>query len=92
MPFRKLDIDQTYPKYTWIEIDVVRNLKDFRPETYRPDLTNISVESRPKKVDWDRPEHIQKLYNDLFKQEYSRNTIEFWSAWFFPECTTSTKE
>lgn len=29
-----------------------------------------------KKLKDIRPEHIQKLYNDLFKQEYSRNTIE----------------
>lgn len=53
VPFRKLEIDQEYPKYTWIEIDAVRNTTDFRPETYRPDLSTIIVEAKLKKADWD---------------------------------------
>lgn len=32
------DSEQQYPKYSWIEIDLVRNSKDFRPESYRPKL------------------------------------------------------
>ncbi len=36
IPFRKLDYDKQYNKYDWIEIDLVRNESDFRPESYRP--------------------------------------------------------
>jgi len=36
IPYRKLDYDHQYKKYQWIELDVERNTKDFRPESYRP--------------------------------------------------------
>jgi hypothetical protein len=36
MPFRKKPNDQRYKKYDWIEIDLVKNEKDYRPESYRP--------------------------------------------------------
>lgn len=36
IPFRKLGYNSQYRKYEWIEIDLVRNKEDFRPETYRP--------------------------------------------------------
>lgn len=69
VPFRKLDIDQKYPKYTWIEIEATRNTKDFRPETYRPNLSTISVEARPTKADWDERRRIifknKKVYTNL---------------------------
>ena len=69
VPFRKLDIDQKYPKYTWISMDVERNTKDFRPETYRPDLSTILVEERSVKVDWDERRKIvfknKKIYTNL---------------------------
>lgn len=69
VPFRKLDIEQKYPKYTWIEIDAVRNTADFRPETYRPDLSTIVVEEKSKKVDWDERRRIifknKKIYTNL---------------------------
>jgi len=69
VPFRKLDFDQKYPKYTWIEVDVERNTKDFRPETYRPDLSTLSVGAKPKKADWDERRRIifknKKVYTNL---------------------------
>jgi hypothetical protein len=51
IPFRLLEDDQKFPKYTWIEVDVERNTKDFRPESYRPDISTLSVEPKPHKVD-----------------------------------------
>jgi hypothetical protein len=36
IPFRKKSYDQQYKKYDWIEIDLVKNKSDFRPESYRP--------------------------------------------------------
>jgi len=69
VPFRKLDIDNKYPKYTWIEIEAVRNTSDFRPETYRPDISTISVEPKPAKVSWDERRKIifknKTIYADL---------------------------
>jgi hypothetical protein len=59
VPFRKLDLEQKYPKYSWIEIEVERNTSDFRPETFRPtDLTSIVVEPRPEKVNWEARRQI----------------------------------
>lgn len=34
--FRKKTYDQQYKKYDWIELDLVKNTSDFRPESYRP--------------------------------------------------------
>lgn len=34
--FRKKSYDQQYKKYDWIELDLVKNDSDFRPESYRP--------------------------------------------------------
>lgn len=34
--FRKKSYEQQYKKYDWIELDLVKNKSDFRPESYRP--------------------------------------------------------
>jgi len=36
IPFRKKSYDQQYKKYDWIELDLVKNKSDIRPESYRP--------------------------------------------------------
>lgn len=36
VPFRALSFWQQYEKFEWITVDLVRNTKDFRPESYRP--------------------------------------------------------
>ncbi|MDL2319665.1 hypothetical protein LJC45_00835 [Alistipes sp. OttesenSCG-928-B03] len=36
VPFRKLDYENQYKKWQWIEIDITKNTKDFRPESFRP--------------------------------------------------------
>lgn len=44
VPFRKLILDKQYSKFDWIECDIQRNDKDFRPESHRlnsPDAINI---------------------------------------------------
>jgi len=43
IPFRFLQDQKQYPKYSWIKVDLVRNTKDFRPETYRLKNENITV-------------------------------------------------
>jgi hypothetical protein len=36
VPFRKLKYDSRYSKWQWIELDLVKNTSDFRPESFRP--------------------------------------------------------
>lgn len=36
IPFRKKPFNEQYKKYDWIELDLVKNNRDFRPESYRP--------------------------------------------------------
>jgi len=36
IPFRKLEYERRYRKYDWVEIDLVKNSSDFRPESYKP--------------------------------------------------------
>lgn len=36
VPFRKLDYENRFKKWQWIELDLVKNVSDFRPESYRP--------------------------------------------------------
>jgi hypothetical protein len=36
VPFRKKSYNEQYKKYDWIELDLVKNEGDFRPESYRP--------------------------------------------------------
>ena len=43
IPFRFLQDQKQYPKYSWAELDLVRNKKDFRPESYRLKNDNINV-------------------------------------------------
>jgi hypothetical protein len=48
IPFRKKSYNEQYSKYDWIEIDIVKNKSDFRPESYRPYSydTEIKIVSR----------------------------------------------
>jgi len=36
VPYRFLAENQMYPKYSWVKVNLVRNSRDFRPESYRP--------------------------------------------------------
>jgi len=38
IPFRFLQDQQKYPKYSWIELNLTRKKDDFRPESYSPKL------------------------------------------------------
>lgn len=52
--FRKKSYDQQYKKYDWIELDLVKNESDFRPESFRP----YSHDSEIKIVN-----HLETVYN-----------------------------
>jgi hypothetical protein len=36
IPFRSMSFTEQYKKYQWVELDLIRNKSDFRPESYRP--------------------------------------------------------
>lgn len=38
IPYRFLQDEQKYPKYSWIELNLTRKKDDFRPESYSPKL------------------------------------------------------
>lgn len=48
VPFRKKAYDQQYKKYEWIELDLVKNKGDFRPESFRP----YSIDSQIKRLNF----------------------------------------
>ncbi len=51
IPFRHLEYDRRYSKYQWIELDLVKNESDPRPESFKPyDYDNIIL---GEKVDAD---------------------------------------
>ena len=43
IPFRLLDEGQQYKKYQWVEVDIVRNKGDQRPESYRVSTSDIKL-------------------------------------------------
>ena len=43
IPFRNKAYSEQYKKYDWIEVDLVKNTKDFRPESYRPNLHDSEI-------------------------------------------------
>lgn len=43
IPFRKKSYNEQYKKYDWIEVDLVKNTSDFRPESYRPNTIDSEI-------------------------------------------------
>jgi len=72
IPFRKKSYSEQYKKYDWIEIDLVKNKKDFRPESHRPysHETEIKIISHlDTEHNWDARKKIvlQNVYTNLSK-------------------------
>lgn len=69
VPFRLLDDNQKYPKYTWVQVEAERNTSDFRPESYRPIISTMIMEPKPLKADWDERRRIifenQCIYTNI---------------------------
>ena len=69
--FRKKSYNQQYSKYQWIELDLVKNKEDIRPESYRPvshdTEINIVGEIKPDGNTWAerRPIVLKNVYNNL---------------------------
>jgi hypothetical protein len=43
VPFRKKSYNEQYKKYDWIEVDLVKNESDFRPESHRPKTIDSEI-------------------------------------------------
>ncbi len=72
VPFRKLKPYSQYRKYDWVEVDVVKNQSDFRPESYRPvnlDAAFKVVGHIDTKNNWEaRKEFVlRNVYTDMGK-------------------------
>ena len=70
IPFRKLKKNEKYTKYQWIELDIVNNDKDFRPESFRPatiDTPITLLNTIDTKGNWYRRKQIVlgKVYTDI---------------------------
>lgn len=69
--YRKKSYDEQYKKYQWIEMDLVKNESDFRPESYRPvsHETEIKIvgEIEADGTSWDQRRKIvlNKIYTNL---------------------------
>lgn len=72
VPFRKKSYDEQYKKYDWIEIDLVKNKSDFRPESYRPysfDSEITIIDHLNTDFNWRERKKIvlNKIYTNLEK-------------------------
>lgn len=70
IPFRKLDYDKQYKKYSWLTLALERNERDFRPESYRPTFiegAQITGEIKADGGAWvERRKHVlKKVYCSL---------------------------
>jgi len=70
LPFRKINRENRFKKYEWIELELRRNTNDFRPEFYRPinyqEIKTIG-EIKPDGDTWDERIKIvlRKVYTNL---------------------------
>ena len=70
--FRKLDYVNQYKKWQWIEVDLVKNTSDFRPESYKPysiDSTIAILNSLGTENGWAKRKEIvfSNIHYDLSK-------------------------
>lgn len=73
VPFRKLSEYKKYRKYSWISANITRNRRDFRPETFRPDIDSIIIDETKAadsaKPNWEERKRIifknTKVYTNL---------------------------
>ncbi|MGZ8186155.1 MAG: hypothetical protein ACXWTL_06895 [Methylobacter sp.] len=66
LPFRRLDYEHRYKKYQWIELSLIKNTSDPRPESYRvvdPDAITLG-----QTVDTDRDKTWKTRKSILFKK------------------------
>src|SRR5664280_1210156 len=90
--FRKKSYTEQYQKYHWIEVDIVKNKRDFRPESFRPvshdTPINIVGKISPDGDTWDERRKIvlKKVYTNfaILKSEAKNKKISTSLAVFKP--------
>lgn len=91
LPFRKLDYENRYKKYQWMEVPLIKNESDPRPESYK--ITNISQvkllgEPIGTKQEWAERKNIifgnNSVYSDLADLIEKANNNELSIAIFKP--------
>lgn len=71
--FRQKPYAQQYKKYQWVELDVIKNERDFRPESFRPSAYNTEIKMLEEvPADGDAWHHrrqlvLRKVYMSLNK-------------------------
>ncbi|MDI9347577.1 MAG: hypothetical protein QM538_03655 [Methylacidiphilales bacterium] len=89
VPFRKLNQYEQYHKYEWIEVDLIKNKKDFRPESYSPvtlDSDNNVLINKIGKIDTSNGWQLRK--NIVLKKSYHDNMEELISQAKGKTCTS----
>lgn len=70
VPFRKRAYTEQYKKYDWIELDLVKNTSDFRPESFRPKTLDTEIKivgHMDTSRNWEERKRIclKKVYFDM---------------------------
>ena len=91
LPFRKLDYENRYKKYQWMELPLVKNKKDPRPESYKvTDMSKVRLIGEPVGTEqmWAKRKEIifekNTVYNDLGELIEKANRNELSLALFKP--------
>ncbi len=92
LPFRQMDYDKHYKKYQWIELSLVKNKSDPRPESYRvidPDAIKLIGPVVDTKKAWQARKSIlfdkNPIYTNLAELISKANTNKLSLAIFKPK-------
>jgi hypothetical protein len=69
LPFRKLDYENRYQKYQWMELPIERNFSDPRPESFKvTDLSKVKLIDKPIGTDqgWLKRKEIIFAKNEIY--------------------------
>lgn len=87
IPFRKLNDDQQYPKYGWVEARMYKSSDAPRLESYKVDFEKIKLLEQIEASDWGRKSNTvlkQEVYNNLSKLIEESNSTNMSLAVFKP--------
>ena len=84
IPFRLIDYDKKYSKFQWVEMSVMKNASDYRPESHRVDIDSIKLgdiipattngwEER-NRIILDNGPRVYDNLKDLIEQSHEDNT------------------
>ena len=68
IPFRQLKWEDQYKKYQWIELDLIKNRRDFRLESHSPADQGRSIQVKELVSNWEERKRIvfkEKVYTNM---------------------------